>query len=442
MLAQLGQLQAAKPGGLDLVGANVGKQASLVFEVSGLMEGRRARANLVLFAGRKGALLWSKAFERPFEQVGDLRQELGYTAAKVLECTVEAYPDGRPALTSDALKLYLNGCAELAHGSRDTAALVPLFRRVIAAAPQFEGAWAKLLFAEDYTYMSGLDYSADSPLARDLKRDIAAARKINPKMAQAYLAEADLLPFNAFGQKLALVDRAIFSDPNDAPALASRAGTLFAVGRVSDALDDARRAAELDPVSPRARQQYIFALAQAGRTRAALDEIAKAERIWPGSSVITGARFAIHLRFGDPRVAWQMIQAGQTEADWIGGENFLKARLSRKTEDIERALKYARALYQGEKWTFQNLVQTLSILDREDELLALLMSVPIDDATSVTDVTFRPAARELWHNPKSLAYAKRVGLLQYWHSSGEWPSFCGDADLPYDCKKEAAKLLA
>ncbi|MEA3059277.1 MAG: hypothetical protein QOE50_689, partial [Sphingomonadales bacterium] len=280
----------------------------------------------------------------------------------------------------------------------------------------------------------------DSPLVHDLKRDIAAARKINPKMAQAYLAEADLLPFNAFGQKLALVDRAIVSDPNDAPALASRAGTLFAVGRVSDALDDARRAAELDPVSPRARQQYIFALAQAGRTRAALDEIAKAERIWPGSSVITGARFAIHLRFGDPRVAWQMIQAGQTDASWIGAEYFLKARLSRKTEDIERALKVARALYQGEQWTFHNLVQTLSILDREDELLALLMSVPVNDATYVTDVTFRPAARELWHNPKSIAYAKRVGLLQYWQSSGEWPSFCRDADLPYDCKKEAAKL--
>ena len=43
---------------------------------------------------------------------------------------------------------------------------------------------------------------------------------------------------------------------------------------------------------------------------------------------------------------------------------------------------------------------------------------------------------------QSLAYAQRVGLLQFWQSSGKWPDFCFDPDLPYDCKKEAAKLSA
>jgi hypothetical protein len=36
--------------------------------------------------------------------------------------------------------------------------------------------------------------------------------------------------------------------------------------------------------------------------------------------------------------------------------------------------------------------------------------------------------------------AKRIGLVDYWRSSGKWPDFCQDPSVPYDCKAEAAKL--
>jgi len=38
--------------------------------------------------------------------------------------------------------------------------------------------------------------------------------------------------------------------------------------------------------------------------------------------------------------------------------------------------------------------------------------------------------------------AKRVGLLDYWEKSGKWPDYCAEPDMPYDCKKETAKLKA
>jgi adenylate cyclase len=443
LLAQLGQLQSAKPDTLQLVGGDARKRASLVFEVAGATEEGRARANLVLLDGRSRGLLWSKTFERPLRETADLRQELGYTAARALECTVEAHPGGRVTLRSEVLKLYLNGCAGMAGGDEQAiSALIPVFRRVVAAAPKFEPGWGKLLLAgvDEYA-MSSEDYpGTDTPHARQLRSDIAAARRVNPKMSEAYLAEAALLPLHAFERKLSLADRAVASSPDSALALAHRSGMLFAVGRINDALDDARRAAELDPVSPQTRENYIFSLAQAGRTQAALEEIARAERIWPGSSAIVGARFAINLRFADPKVAWQMIQSGQVEAGWIAAQSFLKARLSRQPDDIEVAVKDARAAYQRSNAYWGHLVQTLSIFDREDELLATLMRVPIVEAAYATDVTFRPAARELWRNPNSFQYAKRVGLLQYWRSTEKWPDFCHETDLPYNCKKEAAKF--
>jgi len=36
--------------------------------------------------------------------------------------------------------------------------------------------------------------------------------------------------------------------------------------------------------------------------------------------------------------------------------------------------------------------------------------------------------------------AKRIGLLDYWQSTGQWPDLCYETDLPYNCKVEAAKL--
>jgi hypothetical protein len=35
--------------------------------------------------------------------------------------------------------------------------------------------------------------------------------------------------------------------------------------------------------------------------------------------------------------------------------------------------------------------------------------------------------------------AARFRLVDYWRSSGNWPDFCSDPGLPYDCRKEAAR---
>ena len=38
--------------------------------------------------------------------------------------------------------------------------------------------------------------------------------------------------------------------------------------------------------------------------------------------------------------------------------------------------------------------------------------------------------------------AARFGLVDYWRTTGVWPDYCRDPDLPYDCKVDAAKLGA
>ena len=55
---------------------------------------------------------------------------------------------------------------------------------------------------------------------------------------------------------------------------------------------------------------------------------------------------------------------------------------------------------------------------------------------------FRPAFRDFRKDRRFIPLAARFGLVDYWRTTGVWPDYCRDPDLPYDCKVEAAKLGA
>jgi hypothetical protein len=86
------------------------------------------------------------------------------------------------------------------------------------------------------------------------------------------------------------------------------------------------------------------------------------------------------------------------------------------------------------------LIEALPDLGRVDDLFGLMASWPTDRAlTQSTELLFSPWTAPLRRDPKFIDYARRVGLLDYWQSTGEWPDFCSEPDMPYACKAEATK---
>ena len=65
-----------------------------------------------------------------------------------------------------------------------------------------------------------------------------------------------------------------------------------------------------------------------------------------------------------------------------------------------------------------------------------------DPADWEPEILFMPAAAALRSDPRVLDLAHRHGLVHYWATSGKWPDFCAQPDLPYDCRAEARRLLA
>lgn len=441
LLTKLGTLQVASSNPVRLTehGEGAGRRADLIFEVGGARTPDQAVSNLVLLSGRDRTVLWSREFKQPDSRIPDLKQQLAFTAARVLGCARDALPANGRRLKQQTLKVYLSGCALLAETEGvDTQPTIPMFQEVIAKAPDFEGAWAKLLSARNEIY-SGTG-SADA--REKLVAEVAAARKVNPNMPAVYQAEISLLPENAYAKRMNLAERAVAQNPHHATSLAGRSVIFSFLGRMDAAVNDARAAVELDPLSPTQRIAYINALAHAGQIQAAFKQLEEAERLWPGASNIAHARWGLNLRYGDPREALRWIESGGADIAWRGARPYLAARIDPTPAKITAAVEDARRWYERVPGTLFHLAQVYGEFDREEELLQILLNAPLADATHTMQVMFRPKLVDFWHDPRALRLAKRVGMLTYWRQSGQWPDFCSDPDLPYDCKEEAAKLAA
>ncbi len=446
LLVKLGSLRSAQTDALRLTGTTDDKprSADFIFEASGSNDPNDLHASLALLTGKNRSVLWSKDFEVQGGNRTALKQSVAYTAGQVLDCTLQTSEPGETRLDEQTLKLFLNGCALFGERYRsDPASVVPIFSQVVAAAPHFQPAWAKLLLAEaQNTRGQIIFYGRSAPGL--LPAHIRAVRKLNPKLPELYVAEAALLPLSALDQRLRLVDEAVRLNPDSPDLLVVRAENLSWIGRNHDASEDARRAAELDPLSPGIRSNLIQALTFEGQLPAAEEELRRAEQLWPASPTINDARFRLHSRYGDARDALRMVQSPELRLPYPTQdmETYLLARLNPTRANVDKAIAATRGAQLAQFRKQVQLAQLLAEFGRNDELYKELAGLQPDQIRVLSAVFYRPQFQQFRRDPRFMPLAARAGLINVWRKSGKWPDFCSEPDLPYNCKAEAAKLAA
>jgi tetratricopeptide (TPR) repeat protein len=358
---------------------------------------------------------------------------------------LDGFSPRRAPLKPTLLKSYLNACALLDETFfDDTSQAVRMLQQITKDAPTFRPGWAKRLIAETNRYqnLSERDKEAYAPQLRQL---IADARNLDPDIPEAYVAEIELLPGRDFYNEVRLADRAVKIDPNNVFVLAARSLVMLLVGRMDSAVEDARRAASLDPLSPAIRSAYLQALIYSGRTDAARSELAEAEQLWPDASTILDARYRLDLRYGnlaEAAGALKLMQSGKVSASRIG-EAFVRARLDPTKANVDHAIELATSAYRSRPDVdrMAELIGALGEFRRTDELLNFLLAARDESQFPYfVEILFRPSQANLRADPRFMQVAAHLGLLDYWRRSEDWPDFCSDPDLPYDCKKEAARL--
>ena len=443
LFVQLGSLQSANSDAFQLVEQSSDQKPDLIFEVDGSRQGDDAQANLVLLKGKEHALLWSKNFNQPVGKEANLRLQLAYTAARVLGCATEALGAEGRKIDQPTLKLFLNACAKFAEiAGSDPRPVIPVLLQIIAKASTFRPAWAMLLVAEaDGVQRSFNNREVDKRALESLRNHIALARKLDRDMPEIAIAELSLLPPGSYVQALELIDNAILKRPDNLSLLNARSNFLREVGRMDEAIEDAKRAAELDPLSPVKRNGYISALAYAGKIDAAREELQRAERLWPGTDTLRDVQYRFHLRYGDPK---QALKLAKPENLFTGLELFLIARADPSKINVDRLVTHMEETIRRRGQRAEDLsfaAQALGEFRREDALYEHIFGWPRkNDLRELGDILFRPALHEFRRDPRFMQIAAWAGLLDYWRTTGKWPDFCFESDLPYDCKKEAAKI--
>ena len=435
LMVSLDGLSAARADSMRLLDNASISDPDLRFEVGSFKEQGQIGASVVLTDARDRSIMWSRRFRDTAGKMSDLKQLVAYTSAGVLECALEAL-SARPKLKLGAQKLFLNACAN-GEEVDDPRNVLPLFRDVVKQEPQFQGGWKGLLTTES-AIVGTESYPESARTKPILRRHIEEARKLDPQMPEAFIAELFLIPGSDIDGQMEVISRAIAAHPDD-PGINSQLSFLLAlVGRTREATAYAKRAAELDPLSPSLMATYVTMLGWTGQQEAARSVLAAAEKRWPGATSVLDARWRYHLRFGDPKEAFRLIESGAVENYDL--RSYLRARIDPTPENIQRAVEEGEVAARSAPRQIGLLIQTLGEFGRNDEAYDLLLHGPQWDPTFVNQSIFRPGMRGFRRDPRMMQVAKKSGLVNYWLKSGKWPDFCSEPDLPYDCRKEVAKL--
>ena len=437
LLVQLGDYQAARPDTIEIVGDDASRRPDAIIEVSGRTSPIPS-ANLLLLRGRDRLLLASQELTDQEASASDVKQALSLSAVRLIDCAAEAL-SARPGLRSDLLKLYMGACARFGglYGSDDIALITPQLEQVTKAVPSFVPAWRRLLLAG--ASLVSLPSDQPKPSRGWLQKQIEAAGKADPDLPEIGIAEVELLPATAFRQRLEKIAQVNARSSQNAAALDSYAEQLMAVGRNNDAVSLAEKATLIDRSSPWARATYVRALAYSGRLPASMQNLRDSIPLQLGSKNLLEARFRINMRYGDPKDALDLLHRYGTSKQH---EAFLNARVDPSPANVREAVLTSRSVSDNLQ-IYGAHSEVLAAFGRVDELYQLLLGLdPAQVEQGLLSTLFRPNLKPLRQDPRFMLIAKRFGLLNFWQTSGKWPDFCSDPDLPYDCKKEAARLGA
>jgi TolB-like protein len=258
--------------------------ADYILEGSVVRSGQELRIDTRLVRTRDDVPIWSGKFERDWTEVLAIQDEISRGIVNSLRLTL-GRGRRRYETSAEAYNLYLGARASVANRFPGDADVTGLFEKAIAKDPSLAPAWAGLAGA--YAFQSFVN-----PNGRDhadkLARMRAAAEKaiqLDPLLAEAHSALGVAYARNGQWDLAELsLRRAVQIDPNLAAAHDNLNWFfLFPLGRIEEAIREARTEVTLDPLSPMAHYLLAATLISAGRYDQAASQCEKL----PGDFVFT-----------------------------------------------------------------------------------------------------------------------------------------------------------
>ena len=217
-----------------------------------------------------GRAVWSEVYERDWDHIFALHSDVALATIQGVRAKITPRERGRltmaPVVNADAHALYLHGLQAYREQTHEgVGRAIVLFRRALAIDSTYVDAWTWLAYAYEYSSNVGLMTRSDADSLA-----IASARRaltLDPENGPARTTLAVIQQFTSwdfpaterrFREALALC-------PGNADARAELVVLLTARGRFDEAIVEAKRALEIDPLSSMAATVSMYPLFEGRR---------------------------------------------------------------------------------------------------------------------------------------------------------------------------------
>jgi len=289
-------------------------------------------------------------------------------------------------------------------------------------------------------------------------------------------------------------ENALALDPSAVDALLALAIIDYRARLITlaEAEDRFRAVLDIRPENPDVNVRMGMMLLELGRVREASDQFARAARLDPLNVTTYGFYLPSLINTGRSAEAQRIVESGR--APWYAGsyQQLEQALVAGQVDDARLWLEYARTFpaYGSHGVTpvpdddpaakkrldglFERLVSVKTTGDTATDAAlpadfisaadsgvilhvyaALLLGAAgydtpvydlVQDRLNVDDLyirsaLFRPALARLRADPGVMQLFDAGTQLDYWVTSGRWPDFCADPELPYQCDEAAQRYL-
>ncbi len=396
--------------------ATIGRKLGVAYLLSGSVQ--RAvgvvRISASLIKAADGSTLWAQHYDRPYEDLFALQDEIALAVADALQVKLLStnaaakLGDRPPSGNLDAYAAYLHGMQFFYQG--DTPEMIKYLTLATRLDPGYVSAWAYLsvAWARQGIQNTGVQAQSDYHQAR-----VAAdkALVLAPELGLTHAVRGNLLLSADFDWRGALAEfrRGIELAPEIGAIHSGYSRTLAANGKVREATVQKQFALSIDPRMVGERFRYVDLLVASGRLDEAEKEVEAAVAVsgWTEPQTYYRLRFAL-LR-GDAKAALEA--AGRAGPDTRDLYMTLAAQISPDRAAADAAL--AGFLRDHRDWGDSrpyDLASLYALRGDVENTVEWLDRTWARRDVSILAMMYDPMMLQFRNQPKFIAFCKKIGL--------------------------------
>lgn len=416
--------------------------ASHIVDGSIQRAGGRVRINVHLTEVKTGAALWAQRYDGELEDIFVLQDEIAEQIARALDTVLTL--QNKPSIPPAAYDLYLRAKSADARPETIRANLISL-EAVVAEAPGFADGWAKLAAMRAWANLQ-LPF-AQRAIEADKARDaIARCRALDPTNPETGYAEFWLAPpFGDYVSREACVQKILANNPNGGDAHTLAAFHLVSVGRCREALVHARKAKELDPRDWSASMNYAMALWSCGLVKEAIVAFEANLQEWPDDNMNAAVLIVACAREGLWTRLESLIEPSRLQKYPLREHEGIVAvacAMRFPTSDNKAMLLHGLQSRIKKTGGADPIIlfwsSHLGLGDAVFDLMKTARFGPTGRRGELTGVIaystvtmFKAAFPALWQDPRFCIYCARLGLVDYWLETDQWPDCVDEVDYDF-----------